>query len=383
MLANLVEGGSQQQQRIRWSVIALTNGNTNDWSATGSGALDLRNDRWAITGLWLQQGRIFIGKERSILTLLPTGNSLNAYAYDVLVQDGRGLFAPRSLIQYDNYVAFLTHDDFILFDGVNFTRIGGPIRTNLFRRLNYDALDRITTVVDASNRRVGWGLPLDGNVYPSEIWWLHMEDGHWEPGDSPAHSAMFAFVGNLPVSYGELPGIYGTYAGLAATSYGGIQPQTVPKPKVIFGFTNGVTHQSDATRTSDNGAAIPCEYISRAFVPVGQEIEIGGRPHTITPKDVLVLDEVTLTLVDRGTNIVIPASASQDNGKSWTSIGSFVTGTAGGTLLAPRLVEISVHTRLMFKDHIQIRLVPLGIPSFTSGFIDGTIHITVSGRKQR
>lgn len=381
ILANLVEGGSQQLQRVRWSIIALTNGGAADWSATGSGALDLRNDGWSITGMWLQQGRIFIGKERSILVLLPTGVSTSAYGYDVLVQNGRGLFAPRSLIQYDNYVAFLTHDDFILFDGVNFTRIGGPVRTNLFRRLNYDALDRITVVADSSNRRVGWGLPLDGNVYPSEIWWLHMDDGHWEAGDSPAHSSIFAFVGVAPVTYGELPGIYGTYAGLAATTYGGIQPQTTPKPKIVLGFTNGKTWQSDATKATDINAPIPCEYISKAIVPVGQTISVGGRPHTITSKDQLVLDEVTLTILDRGTAQAFQIYATADDGKSWVFLGLLSLVTSGGSMTTPVMAEKSIHTRFAFKDHVQIRIVPVGPLKF--GFTEGRVYITLAGRKQR
>jgi len=266
---------------------------------------------------------------------------------------------------------------------VNSTRIGGPIRTNLFRRLNYDALDRITTVVDAQNRRVGWGLPLDGNIYPSEVWWLHMDDGHWEPGASPAHSAMFSFIGAAPVTYGDLPGIYGTYAGLGVTTYGGIQPQTAPKPKVIFGFTNGKTYQSDPTKTADNTTAISGEFISRAFVPVGQQVEIGGQPHTISPKDSLILDEVTLTLVDQGTNISLTLYATADNGKSWTSLGTMALTSNGGTTQTPVLVEKSLHSRFAFKDHVQIRIVPFQIASFRCGFTDGTIHITVTGRKQR
>lgn len=376
ILGGTTEGGTFFGQRVRWTIIALTNGAANDWTDPGSGALDLRNDQWPISGMWKQNGRTFVGKSRAICVLVPTGIATDAYGYETLQTNGEGLYARGSLVQYGNLVGFVTHRDIVIFDGVTLTPILGPNQITLTRRLNYAALDQITSVVDAQNNRVGWGLPLDGATTPTEIWWYELATGHWETDLIP-HTALAL---STTTSLITIDGLTGTDDALTGTM-DQLSGSGAAKPFVIMGQAAGGTFQFDSTSKTDNGNLIPSVYVSPGYVPIGQQIIVNGRPRVIDENDFLVIDEISIRLLDMGDAYGVTVEASGDAGVTWTLVGTVGVAAGGGTFLRPRFVRGFVTGRIPVQDTAQIRLTNI-TSGARWGWTDVTVFMGILGEKK-
>lgn len=368
ILGYTTETGQPYSQRVRWTVIALTNGGATDWTGTGSGALDLRNDQWPITGLWKQGGRTFVGKSRAICALNPTGIATDAYGYETLQTNGEGLFARGSLIQYGNLVAFVTHRGIVVFDGVTVTPILGQNQRTFTTRLNRQALDQITVAFDGKTGRVGWGLPLDGATTPTEIWWYSVADGHWEMDPIP-HTAISLYSA---VNTATIDSLAGTIDALAGT-IDNLSGSGVNEPLLIIGTNFGTTYQFDNAAKTDIGLTIAATYISPAVVPVGRRVQIAGAPREIGEDDYVILDGVSARFLDRGDTYKVNLDVSGDGGFSWSSLGAADITTGGGTDTQPRQIRLSRTGRIPVKNAVQVRLT-----SPTSGVLWGWTDLTVS-----
>lgn len=375
-LGYTTEGGNPYSQRVRWTVIGLVNGGATDWTGTGSGALDLRSDPWPITGFWKQGGRIYVGKSRGICVLTPTGISTDAYGYETLQTNGEGLFAPGSLVQFGNLVAFVTHLGITVFDGVSLTPILGLNQRNFIQRLNATALNQITVAFDTHNNRVGWGLPLDGATTPTEIWWYEATTGHWEI-DTVPHSAISLYSS---VNTTTIDSLAGTIDALAGT-IDSLSGTGVNEPILIIGTNAGATYQFNNSATTDIGNAIPSIYASPALVPLGQTVSLAGRQHEVTEDDYLVVDGVSVRFLDRGDAYTAQAEVSGDGGANWTLIGTAAISPGGGTDNYPRLARAVMRARQPVKDAVQVRLAN-NTPGARWGWADLTVYLDIVGRKR-
>ncbi len=368
-LGYTTEIGQVRTQRVRWTVVGLVNGGATDWTGTGSGVLDLRNDQWPITGLFKIGGRVYVGKSRAICILIPTGIATDAYGYEALQTNGEGLFARGSLVQYGNLVAFVTHKGITVFDGVTMTPILGANTRTFQERINPVALDQIIATFDPRTTRAGWGLPLDGASFPTEIWWYDMDDGHWEMdpiAEGPTAISLYSAVNTQTIDTlaGTIDALAGTIDGLSGAG--------VNAPVLIFGTNDGKTFQFDNATKTDNGKLIPATYVSSGVVPIGETVQVAGRPHDIDEDDYLIIDEVAALFMDRGDNYTVQMDVSGDGGYSWTPLNPVTVLTAGGTDLRPRLVRAFRTARIPVKDAVQIRLA-----CTTTGALWGWSEITV------
>jgi len=378
--AYTLETGTQRTQRVRWTTIGLVEGDHTAWSATGSGALDLRADAWRITGLWRQGGRIYVGKERSICVLVPTGINTDAYGYETLMMNGEGVYARASVIQFGELVFALSHRTINMFDGLTLRDVmGDRNRETLFRRLNYDALDQITSVVDAENGRVGWGLPLDGATFPTEIWWYDLLRDSWEM-DVFAHTALSLYFNQniitadgLSAAYGDpansLPGIADDLGGFASA-----------KGAILAGKGNGGTEVFDGTSNNDNGSGVIGEYISTALVPQAEVVKIAGVDHTLKEDDYFVADEAVITLLDMGSSYTVTVEVSGD-GATFSSLGTASVTTNGGTENAPKTVRKRINGRIPVEKQMQVRVYNQ-TTGVAWGFADMTLKVDIVGRKK-
>lgn len=365
------EGGGDRPMRVRWSVIGLPNGSSLDFTDPGSGALDLTYDSWQITAAWNQTGRIFVGKERSLCALVATGDSTNAYAREI-IHRSEGVFAPDSLVQHGDLTAFMSHRNFILFDGVNFQDVGGPVRRDLFKRLNYGALRQITSEVDGPNNRVGWGLPMDGNSYPSELWWLNLGTGAWEC-DKPRKFRSISIYTN--VDFTTVDELVGTVDALGGT-VDNLSSTVSTKEKLIFGSSSGASFITSETAAPSSSAT----FISAAFKPVGARSDTG---YIVNDRDSLVLDEINLVLADYGTNYNVQVNVSTDSALTWTNVGTIaLTASPFATPTAPRLVEKFLHARMPLGSQFQIQLIftSTAANSNAYGFTQLYARVDVSGQ---
>jgi hypothetical protein len=374
------KSGGDHQRIIQWTVPLLPNGGANDWTDPGSGALSIDCDNWQITALWEQNRRVFIGKERSIVVLAPTGNPRNAFEYDIVgggKKDGDGPL-PGSVAQFGDSTAFISQRDVFVFDSQALTPVGGPVVRDLFRRLNQSALRAINAVVDARNGRVGWGLPLDGASTATELWWLDIKTGRWET-DGRTHSCVFLHTFSKPVYVDDLTATYppgkvndlpGKVNDLSSTG-------TVD-PKIAFGFADGNVRMQSDLAPSDAGSSIAGDYQSASVVGAGRTNSVNGQPVPIVDDDFLVLDKVAVLLADLGYSYALNVSASIDGGTTWTVIGQVRLTTANPTD-AKRLVKTFMTTRYPVGRAVQIRLTNI-TTGVQWGFGTITLSLDVAGK---
>lgn len=356
-----VKSGGDQPRLVQWSVPLLPNGGALDWTDPGSGAIEVNNDSSEITATWVQNERVFVGKERSVVALDPTGLPRDAYGLSPIASSGKfegdGPL-PGSVAQFGNAVAMISYRDVLLFDGTNFTPVGGPVIRELIRRLNYAALRSIATVVDSANGRVGWGLPLDGASSPSEIWWLDIRSGRWETESRP-HSTLFLHGFSSPIVIDGLTAAYppGKIDDLGAIKINALSPAATAPPKIMVGRTDGrIGYISDDT-ASDFGDGVTGDYRSPTVSPIGipmADPAIGGQ-RAASQEDFFALDRVTVRLADRGETYEVDVRASTDGGATWESLGS-VTMTSTVPEDVRRLVKAHVTARYPANAEVQIRL---------------------------
>lgn len=374
--ADTIEVGERRAQRVRWTTVALTEGDHTAWSATGSGALDLRQDPWKITALWRQAGRIFVGKERGIAVLLPTGITTDAYSSEVIMTNGEGVFAPHSVAQFGELVTFMSHRTINIFEGsVPRDILGERNRETLFRRLNYLALDQVTSVIDAERNRIGWGLPLDGASFPTEIWWYDLSRDAWHMDDF-SHTALSIFTGVDITTIDELGGDINSLSGIIDN----LSPDATAKGVIISGKSNGRIDQFNGSAVSDTGSLIASAYVSPALAPIGERVILGGHEHIVTEEDYFTLNEVAVTLLDFGTAYSVNVLASGD-GVTFTPIGTVTIPTTGGTLAAPKVHRARVHARLGLGHQVQIKMVNM-TTGMIWGFGDLAVKVDVTGQKR-
>lgn len=376
-ILSTIEGGANRFQRVRWSVVGLLAGTADDWDGTdqGSGFIDLDNDTWQITGVFKQAGQIFVGKEQGMCVLRPTGIPTNAYGYEALTSGGDGIWAARSLVGYGNANAFISHRDVILFANGTFTPVGGRVRRDLYRRINKNALNQVTSVFDARENRIGWGLPLDGSETPTEIWWLFPDTGKWEI-DKIQHTTLGLFLSTTITTFDDLLGDFDSLGG----TFDQLSPSSAPDPVVVYGKEDGKVLQFDPGAKDDAGSAIMGVYVSPAKQFIGQELLVGGRPRRITESDEIISDRVSVGLLDIGDTYTVEVSVSGNGGSTFTVLGNLTVTTAGGTIGTPRIVNQQIHKRTAVGDAVSVRLRVL-TTNVRWGWVDTTPHVDTVGRK--
>ncbi len=355
-LANVKDGSDNLTQDIQWSQVLLPAGAGTDWTGTGSGRLSLRNDSWPITAIWVQAGRIFIGKTRSISVLNPTGVARNAYGYSVLSTDGDGVLAGPSLVQFGNFSAFLSESGFQAFDSASLTPLAQQNRDELQDRLNFSAFSRVTGVVDRVRGRVGWGLPLDGSDTPTEIWWYNIRNRSWEIDPMP-HSAIARFSAVDQTFIDELnpspSGYINNFAGTVEIDE--LSDIATEKPEILIGRNNGSTKKLTFGESQDLGQMIQCEYVSGAIPTLQQTQKIGGTDRPLTLDSHIVIDAVEVSLIDRGSTYTVEVAVTEDGGATFIVLGN-ITLTTSQPESAGRLKLERVSKRISVRDRLQIRL---------------------------
>lgn len=131
------EGGVRRANRLRWAV----NGNHTDWSGTGSGFLDLFQEREEpILNAELLGDRLVIYRQHSIVDIVKTGVLTPVFTAESRVF-GRGLGAAFTLASSGQLHFFLGNDFRVYaWDGSSLTNIGEPI---------VEELQALTDVADA------------------------------------------------------------------------------------------------------------------------------------------------------------------------------------------------------------------------------------------
>jgi len=123
------------------------NGNVNDWSGTGSGALEIieTSQDPLITGFVLGD-RAFLAKRRELIELIWTGTLSPVFGTLSRVR-GMGVLAPHSVGLAEQVAFWLGPDDIYMFDGSTLTAVGERVYNTITSLIDYNNLDVIQGAV--------------------------------------------------------------------------------------------------------------------------------------------------------------------------------------------------------------------------------------------
>lgn len=136
-------GGVDHPTQIRWCV----NGDVNDWTGDGSGALEIieTSQDPLVTGFVLGD-RAYLAKRRELIELIWTGSLSPVFGTIPRVR-GMGVLAPHSVGLAEQVAFWLGPDDIYMWDGSTLTAVGERVYNTITALIDYNNLDNIQGAV--------------------------------------------------------------------------------------------------------------------------------------------------------------------------------------------------------------------------------------------
>lgn len=174
---------SNQRNGIQWSAF----GDPEGWTV-GTDQSDFQNfpdGGWVQGIIGGERGYIFL--ERAIISMTATGDEF-VFQFDV-VEKGRGLRAPGSLVQVGRTAFYLSNDGFYRFDNGQSTPIGAhKIDKSFYADANETYLSRMSGVADPINKVVVWSYASDQSIdgEPDKFIIFNWATRQWSQADMDA-----------------------------------------------------------------------------------------------------------------------------------------------------------------------------------------------------
>jgi len=162
MVGNTYDGvDGNVPHRVRWSAF----GDSTDWTVAAATQADYQDLEG--NGGWVQAvvggERAIIFQERAIWMATYVGSPA-VFQFDKL-EEGRGLFAERSVVSVGNAIFFLSDDGFYMTSGGVSVPIGyGKVDRTFLADLNEDYLYRITATSIPKSKVIIWSYPSSQSV---------------------------------------------------------------------------------------------------------------------------------------------------------------------------------------------------------------------------
>jgi len=172
--------GQTRARRGQWSIP----GEALSWTGTGSGSREFAELDNEITSAFTLRGSLYVCSERAILMGSDTFSAQSPVHYSYVASNGIGVWAPNSLIPFEDQVAFLSLRGFIAFDGRQFRDIGGPdinqqIMQSIFNRTTANTI--CGAHLPAPWNLLIWALPLFGVSLPNQVYAYDYVHDTWLP----------------------------------------------------------------------------------------------------------------------------------------------------------------------------------------------------------
>ncbi len=356
---NQIVGGGIRGRRGQWSLP----GQARSWTGTGASFREFTEFDSDITGAFTLRGNLYVSSERSLLVGQDTFSARGPVRYYPVTSNGIGIFAPRSLVGFEDRVAFLSQQGFVSFDGQAFTDIGGPsFNSFVTSSINRAKLETISGAhLPAPFNLLIWALPLNGAPNPeylyaydyiNDIWHFMGSSTTFFSGVNVSAHCLTTSIRSSAVPWS---GLVGTWAAqtLRWSDFGG----AAGVPSLLSGHTGGQVRITDSS-TTNTGVLLQLDtpILTFANVPIGDR--------RIRLEDFKELDAIEVTYFtgrDKSATSLM-AFTSVDEGRTFTHFGTVSLNMSSS--LVSRTIRIDPITPITGRSFI-IRLT-------TQGVVDGS-----------
>lgn len=180
---NVDVSGTWYPNRFKWSV----DGNITDWTGTGSGWWDLKDEGDPIAAFAIVRSYIaFTLRRDSIYVLTPTSDPESPITDQPFAR--RGIIAPNSVQVLEQEFLFLGHDDVYMCNMSGLQRVGGRIRRDLFSGVDESKIDLAWSFVDKREKEYYLVTDMADSTLRGWIW--NYEDNTWATQDLTGYTAL-------------------------------------------------------------------------------------------------------------------------------------------------------------------------------------------------
>lgn len=249
LLAHIDDGISVNPWKVQWP----GTGNPETWSGGNSGSLLAADEPSPIRNI-LKLNEWAALYKRDSLWLIRKVDTSDIFLGEC-IKTGIGLAASRAVVDVDGYHYFMAQNDFYVWNGIREESTGGPVRDEVFTKLDRSKITRCFAHHVRELGEVWFFIVVTGNNWPTEIWKYNYRTGFWYYDTCTELTAIIAWQKTSTEIWDNDSG---TWDDALDTWDEGI---TIGEwEEVIFGNVNGHTLNLDYTTTNDDGTAVAGEY---------------------------------------------------------------------------------------------------------------------------
>lgn len=299
------ESGTAIPTKVRW---CDTNAPT-VWNSGNAGSKLLTHEPSAIRGMKKLGNKVFVYKEKSSYSGRPVSTS-DTFLFDPF-EFGRGLYAPRGLVDRGDAHLYMGLDDFHINTGVRIQDIGAPVREYLFPRLNRDKSETCFALNVPKYKEVWFFVTVSGNDWPTEIWKYKWDLDFWYFDTCRSLTTAELFKNVAVIAWDDAVGTWDEQ--IATWDQIGGQSSS---PLITYGRNDGYSLIQDLTGVDDDGVAVTAQVETRDYVAAALESKLYTGQQQL-------LQEVRWLQADfEGSGNQVKFYYSLDEGLNWTFVGT-------------------------------------------------------------
>jgi hypothetical protein len=266
------------------------------WSGGNSGSTLLTDDPSPLVNIEKLNDFVAAYKRDSLWTVRKVDTDI---FYPECVKTGVGLAAQDAVVGHAGYHYFMSLNDFILWNGTSIDSFGGPVRDEIFSKINRAKINRCFALHVQELDEIWFFVVIVGQEWPTEIWKYNYANGFWYYDTCNSLTCATKWEKISTTSWDEITPGWDDYL---PTWDSGVQIQDWEE--IVLGRSDGYTLRIDHTATTDDGLVISSRLDTPDFT--GDYLEYKKR-------------WLQLNVWGRGPGKVY-VDYSTDYGDSWTNI---------------------------------------------------------------
>lgn len=258
------DGSSIRPWQIRWSDTDAPE----TWSGGNSGS-DIVGDEPSPIQRILKLNEFVGVYKKEALYLGRKVDTADVFLFDC-IKTGIGLGSPRAVADADGQHYFMALNDFYRWNGIREESIGGPVRDDVFARINRQKINRCFAVHVQELTEIWFFVVISGFSWPTEIWKYNYRTGFWYMDTCDLFTCGIKWERTNTLTWDDAVGTWDEQqtvwdSGTTVASW----------EDIVFGLSTGYCHSLDYTTTDDNGTAVSAYFITKDFI--GKGIEFNNR----------------------------------------------------------------------------------------------------------
>lgn len=284
-LYNVTDGGAQKKTRVRWCKL----GDFEDWTATGSGFVDLTaylGDSDEIMRAEKLAAYVIIYGQSGIIRQNYTGNASTPFSFAGQVS-GVGLVAPRALVNIEGgeHIFMGVDDIYSYTGGRDPVPIGTSIRDELFNIMTAEYVNRSFMVHEPEDESIRLHVPIEDSTTPNACFSYNLRSRVWTrlPYEYLGYGR---HVVETALTWATITGTWEeTALTWDARTLNKLQPIT------LYGDSSGHVYSDDDTSYNMEGSAIDAWWDTKDFTTGDgylrttthwMELNFEARGHTVS-----------------------------------------------------------------------------------------------------